>query len=468
MAMVTKSSALPDTLPGIMRILLLTWHFPPVNTIAAVRLGKMARFFHQRDHRLRVLTAARTDGNISLKLELPADLVESTRWIDIDKIVHPLSHLQAHLQDRAATRSRDRRPAGAQAAPIPSAAGAAQGASPRAEPSLKQRISEVYNDLFFFPDRYIGWVPPVVRAGRRLIQAWRPDLIYASGPPFSVCLAADLLARRTGTPWVAELRDRWVDDPYFGRPAWRYAVESRLERRILGGAAAIVTVSEPWADFYRMRYGKPTATIFNGYDPTDFARLAAPVPAADGCLRILHTGTIYAGFRDPTPLFQAIAGAGLGPEEIKVIFYGTEDRFVRPLARAAGVEAVVEVHGAVSYERSLALQQAADVLLLLQWNNPREQGNIPAKVFEYFAARRPILGIGFEDGVPARWIRERAAGLYSSDPAVIADQLRRWIAARRETGALATLPESARAGLARDAQYAKLESFLGELVAPHD
>ena len=443
-----------------MRILLLTWHFPPVNTIAAVRLGKMARFFHQRNHRLRVLTAARTDGNVSLKLELPADLVESTRWIDIDKIVHPLSHLRDHI----ATLSRQRRPAVAPVAPAAPANGTAQGATP----SLKHRISEVYNNLFFFPDRYIGWVPPAVRAGRRLIAAWRPDLIYASGPPFSVCLAADLLARRTGTPWVAELRDRWVDDPYFGRPAWRYAVESRLERRILDGASAIVTVSEPWADFYRTRYGKPTAAIFNGYDPTDFARLAAPVPAADGCLRILHTGTIYAGFRDPTPLFQAIAGAGLGPEEIKVIFYGTEDRFVRPLARAAGVEAVVEVHGAVSYERSLALQQAADVLLLLQWNNPREQGNIPAKVFEYFAARRPILGIGFEDGVPARWIRARHAGLYSSDPAVIADQLRRWIATRRATGALATLPESARAGLARDAQYAKLESFLGELVAPHD
>ncbi len=107
------------------------------------------------------------------------------------------------------------------------------------------------------------------------------------------------------------------------------------------------------------------------------------------------------------------------------------------------------------------------MLLLLQWNNPREQGNIPAKVFEYFAARRPILGIGFEDGVPARWIRERGAGLYSSDPAVIADQLRRWIAARRQTGGLAALPESARTGLARDTQYAKLESFLGQLVAAH-
>ncbi len=446
-----------------MKILLLTWHFPPVNTIAAVRLGKMARFFHQRNHRLRVLTAARTDGNVSLKLELPANLVESARWIDIDKIVHPLSHLRAHLRGT----HRWNRPAKPAVPANGAAQGLAQGATQGAIPSLRHRISEVYNNLFFFPDRYIGWVPPAVRAGRRLIAAWRPDLIYASGPPFSVCLAADLLARRTGTPWVAELRDRWVDDPYFGRPAWRYAVESRLERRILDGAAAIDTVSEPWAAFYRTRYGKPTETIYNGYDPADFARLAPPPPVADGCLRILHAGTIYAGFRDPTPLFQAIAAAGLGAEQVKVIFYGTEDRFVRPLARAAGVEAVVEVHGAVSYERSLALQRAADVLLLLQWNNPRQQGNIPAKVFEYFAARRPILGIGFEDGVPARWIRERGAGLYSSDPAVIADQLGRWIAARRETGAVAALPESARAGLARDAQYAKLEAFLGRVVPPH-
>ncbi len=46
-------------------------------------------------------------------------------------------------------------------------------------------------------------------------------------------------------------------------------------------------------------------------------------------------------------------------------------------------------------------------------------------------------------------------------------KLGRWIAARRDTGAVAALPESARAGLSRDAQYAKLESFLGRLVPPH-
>ncbi len=435
-----------------MKILFLTWHFPPVNTIAAIRLGKMARFFHNRNHRLRVLTASRTDGNISLKLEVPADLVHGARWLDVDKIVHPVSHLRALWR---LNRQDGGRPAPAAVLPTGEQA-----------KSLKTRISEVYNNLFFFPDRYIGWVPPVVGAGRRLIEAWRPDLIYASGPPFSVCLAAHLLARRTDTPWVAELRDRWVDDPYFGRPAWRYAIEARLERRILGGAAAIVTVSEPWAAFYRARYGKPTEVVFNGYDPADFRGPdGAPPAPADGCLRILHTGTIYAGFRDPTPLFQAIVGAGLTPAEVRVAFYGTEPSFVMPIARAAGIEAAVEVHGSVSYERSLELQRAADILLLLQWNNPREQGNIPAKIFEYFAARRPILGIGFEGGVPAELIRRRQAGLYSSDPAVIGAQLKRWVRARRD-GAIAPLPESARAGLSRDAQYARLEAFLSQVVAP--
>ncbi len=86
------------------------------------------------------------------------------------------------------------------------------------------------------------------------------------------------------------------------------------------------------------------------------------------------------------------------------------------LAAQFGITDFVETVPPVSYAESLRIQRNADVLLLLQWNNPREQGNVPAKVFEYLASMRPILGIGYEQGVPAGLIRERGAGLYSSRP----------------------------------------------------
>ena len=127
----------------------------------------------------------------------------------------------------------------------------------------------------------------------------------------------------------------------------------------------------------------------------------------------------------------------------------------------------VTVHPAVPYKQSLEIQRRSDVLLLLQWNNPREQGNVPAKLFEYFGVLRPILGIGLEDGVPARLIRERQAGFFSNDPEAIAAQLRRWLAAKDAAGGrLPGLPPAAREGLSRDIQFERLLDFCIKVTEP--
>ena len=70
------------------------------------------------------------------------------------------------------------------------------------------------------------------------------------------------------------------------------------ERRLMNQAAGIVTVSEPWADIYRAKYGRPTRAIYNGYDPEDLPQ-PAPQPQ-DGPLTILYAGAIYPGRRDPS------------------------------------------------------------------------------------------------------------------------------------------------------------------------
>jgi hypothetical protein len=105
----------------------------------------------------------------------------------------------------------------------------------------------------------------------------------------------------------------------------------------------------------------------------------------------------------------------------------------------------------------------ADALLLLQWNDRRDEGNLPAKLFEYLYARRPILFIGYEQGIAAQLVRERAAGLVSNSPAQIADQLQVWIMARQQ-GGLERLGASVSRGLSRDQQYEKLEKLFNEIL----
>ena len=435
-----------------MRILLLSWFFPPNNTVAALRVGKLARYLHQRGHDVRVVTSHKPSGDRSLRGEIPQERIFETNWFNIDEKFRRLSAPWRRRRGDAANPS-----------PAPATPAVTHGGV-----TIRRRLATLYGHVVHFPDRYVGWTPYLVRGGEKALTDWRPDLIYASAPPHSVFLAANILKRRHGIPLIAEFRDRWMDDPYDAPPPWRRWLETRLENRLIGAADAIVTVSRPWADAYVEKYGKPTALVYNGFDPEDFAEPAEPVPPRPGPVRILHMGTIYHGKRDPTPLFHALAASGLSTEDVQVDFVGHQIGGMGALAERCGVGQFVELNAPVPYQQSIERQRQSDILLLLQWNDPRELGNLPAKLFEYFAVRRPILGIGLENGVPAALIRERQAGLFCNDPDKIATQLRLWVREKQRNGQVAALPAAVRAGFSRDEQYAKLERFLSDQLAASD
>jgi glycosyltransferase involved in cell wall biosynthesis len=433
-----------------LKLLIVSWYFPPVNTIGALRVGKFARFLIERGHDLAVVAGSRWGPPETLPLGASLERVVHAGWADVNA---PL---------RLAQRRSGRAPgkdAPAAAVVPPELGSAAAGA---AGPSLRRRLGGFYVNLTNLPDSRIGWFPGAYGGARRLCRDWRPDLIFASGPPFTALLAGRALSARLRRPWVAELRDRWADDPYEELPPWRAAIDHWLERRILRSAAALVTVTEPWAASYRRKYDKPVATIYNGYDPLDFdgpETGALPSPPRPHMV-IGYTGGIYPGRRDPSPLFAALRLLGTDAERIRIIFCGTEPRHVLPLAESAGVAHLVELRDSVPYRQSLAFQRQSDVLLLMQWNDPREQGNCPGKFFEYIASLRPVLLLGLEDGVPATILRQRSAGWCLNDPPAIAAQLRRWLDEKDKLGRVTPLSPSAREGLSRTIQYEKLERFL--------
>jgi hypothetical protein len=108
----------------------------------------------------------------------------------------------------------------------------------------------------------------------------------------------------------------------------------------------------------------------------------------------------------------------------------------------------------------------ADVLLLLQWSDKRDEGNLPGKIFEYLYARRPILFIGYEHGVAARLIKERGGGMVSNTPELIRDQLKAWLAQKR-SHSLKRLDPSVSRGLSRDEQFRKLEQVFADVLRRH-
>jgi glycosyltransferase involved in cell wall biosynthesis len=444
-----------------MKILIVSWFFPPTNTIGAVRLGSLAHFLHQRGHDVRVITAENPDWKKDLALRLPEKNVVYAPWKDVAQI--PLAPIRA--LKRLIRWTKVATPAAAAKVSQPTLASDAT-VVPNASPltRTKQALWNAYYALIYWPDRRIGWVPYALKAGHNLIEGWRPDLVFGSGPPFSTFLVAHRLGRRHDIPVVVEFRDRWSDDPYDPLPAWRVATDRFAERHILHAAAGIVTVSEPWAEVYRETFCRPTVVVYNGFD-ADLLPSDEPVGAVDRPdLRIVYAGGIYAGYRDPSPLFAAIAGDPSLRTRVTVEFWGTDPKDIEPMIARYNIGDAARILPRVSHAESLRQQRQADVLLMIQWNDPKEAGNLPGKLFEYLGARRPILGIGYEKGVAAQIIRSRGAGFFSSDVEAIASQLRHWLTTKQAQGFLSPPSEEAMAGFSRTEQFSLLEGFLESLV----
>jgi glycosyltransferase involved in cell wall biosynthesis len=431
-----------------MKVLLVTYWFPPANTMAAIRMGKLAKFLHETGHDVRVL-AARSPEDPSLPVEVPEDRIIRTPYWDVDRIFDPVVNALRRLVWRL---PRPRTTKGKSALPetTPSVA----------RPPVVTGLRRHYYAMIQVPDSHVGWLGYAVRAGRELFKSWRPEIVVASAPPFTCLVIARRLAHALGIPWVAEFRDIWVDNPYNTDPLWRQRIDRVIERRMLKSASGIVTVTPIWSGVLEQQYGLPVATILNGYAEEDL--VTPPPPERSTTVSIVYTGAIYPGYRDPSPLFAAIALLGDKRDCVEVVFYGPAAGDVIPLAERHGVADRVVIRPRVSYRQSLTIQAAADVLLLLQWNNVKDEGNIPGKFFEYIGARRPILLHGYENGIMARMIRERGLGVVSNDPSGLVEHLRRWIAERPE--GIPAIPVSGGQGLSRPDQYRDYAAYLAGLI----
>jgi hypothetical protein len=398
-------------------------------------VGKLASFLVARGHDVRVLTAAPLPYPRTLPTDLAPERVLTTQSLDPYVLL-------ASIQRRRHARGRDAAPA--------SLLG----------DGYSGRLLRWGGAFLAVPEPQVAWYPSAVAAGRRLVRKWRPNVIYASALPFTAHIVAARLARISSVPWIAEFRDQFAGNPYSNLPSWRLPMDLWIERQVVSSASACVTVSEPIATTLRTRYKKPTIVVLNGYD--ERAALLAPAGPADveAPLNILYTGVIYPGRRDPAALFRAIASLGQLAKHVEVHFYGQDLRGVAEIAARHGVSDRVRVHGAISYGESLAAQQAADVLLLLLWSDPREIGVYTGKIFEYIGAGRPILAVGSQDGVAAQLIRSRRLGVAANDEQSIATTLRRWIEEKRTTGRVAAPDDSAKCGLSRSEQFALVDRLL--------
>jgi glycosyltransferase involved in cell wall biosynthesis len=285
------------------------------------------------------------------------------------------------------------------------------------------------------PDRWVSWWLSAVPLGLALIRRLRPAALWSTYPIATAHMIGHTLARLSGVPWVADFRDPMAQVGYPADAAtWR--TFKRIESRAVQRAAACTFTSPSAAREYRSRYPRSadrTCVIENGYDEETFQQLPARVAAQPRQTPLLlHSGIVYPSERNPTALFQALRklrDRGTVPAGAFVIrFRGpVHDEFIRELAKRFGVSDLIEIGELRPYREALGEMLAADGLVVLQAANCNQQ--IPAKLYEYLRAGRPVLGLADPVGDTAAVMRAagvtRIAALEDADG--IADALDRFV-----------------------------------------
>ena len=364
------------------RVLLITYPFPPVGGAGVQRVTKFVKFLPRHGWDVSVLTVA----NPSVPLfddSLLGDVPEGT----------------------VVRRARSWEPGYALKASVADSAG-----DPRGKTGLPRRlVSGALRrtaTLLLQPDPQVLWLPGAVAEGKRLLRELPHDAVLASGPPFSTLMIGASLSRRSGLPLALDYRDEWtISNAYWENkrlgPASRY-VQDLMQRRAVRTARGLVATTrssaESLAAINRRAGGRARVTwIYNGYDPDDFERHRPQSAADGGRFRVSYVGTLW-NLTSVAPLVEAVRRlSGERPDlaaGLELVFAGRRTAPQEDYLNALrGLPCRLVEHPYLDHGAAVSLMRGSGALCLLLSDLPGAGRVVPAKLFEYMAAVRPILAI---------------------------------------------------------------------------
>jgi len=358
------------------KVLIITYYWPPKGGVGVQRWLKLTKYLIEHNLELIVYTPENGGSVIedkSLLNTIPADLKVLKR-----KIFEPQKITRMFT-----------------------------GKPPSADILLKKN-NGIFQSLilwiranFFIPDTRCFWISPSIKFLSNYLTSNNIDVIISSGPPHSMHMIAHGLKKRHNIKWIADFRDPWTDIEYFDTLpllAMSRAKHKKLEREVVQNADVLLTVSKSWSELFNNLGAQKTSVLTNGYDLDDYSHPSKE--SASNIFKIGHFG-LYNKLRDHSFLWKTIQKISKTHTDfhsnLEFLFAGeVHDNFMENISTYQYQEKL-QHYSYLSHGDSIKNMMQCDLLLVAQGQTKSVSGRLPAKVFEYLGARKPILAIGAKD-----------------------------------------------------------------------
>ena len=281
-------------------------------------------------------------------------------------------------------------------------------------PSFIEKVLLWIRGNMFIPDARKYWIKPSVRFLTGIIKKEGIDTIITTGPPHSLHLIGLELKKNLDIKWLADFRDPWTSIGYHTKLRLTKASQRKhrqLEKEVANGCDKLLVTSNTTKAEFELITTNPVHVITNGYD---IPESELPFSALDKKFTLSHIGSLLTG-RNPENLWKVLSEIISENETFRKVFQlnliGVVGQDVLNCINDNGLEFYTRIIEYVTHEEAVNYQRRSQLLLLAEIDSPQTRGIIPGKLFEYLAAKRPILAIGPEQWEGGEIVKSTNSGI---------------------------------------------------------
>lgn len=367
------------------RVLIITYHFPPVNNINSRRFGEMTPYMPNFGWEPIILTT-KSEGSLAVK-------IPEENLIRIGENYYK--------------------------------EGVVAEEGEKGIPSILKLPYFFYKNLgieIWSIDRFLFTWGREVKKNKEIIKDRKPDLIIATCYPHAPLWVGRFFSKEIKKPWIADLHDPlslWNNSKF---PFIKF-LDEQIDKSLLKSASTIITLGSYLASRMEKLYQRPIEIIYNGFD-----KIKEEADKENGQMAqkkktkiIYYAGRFHFHRMPAVKLFidwlaknkkdnLSFTLRSLGPLEA--------DEEILKYAKEKNVISKINLLQPASPEIIFQEEKEADILILFEDLNKimrNSEGTLPGKLMEYLQFKSPIVAINRSDSEIGEILRKTSRGYLASN-----------------------------------------------------